>query len=99
MRIHKYAVHFDEDFVGEDDIHGLFVISHGYDLMVSVCDNCVSEFETKYSDHPRSYGGVYKSWAACNFCKVVVLGVDESEPEPKLPQESKQLEFDFMKGN
>lgn len=95
MRIYKYAVHFDEDFVGEDDTHGLFIISHGYDLLVSVCDDCIVKLETEYSGHPRRYDGVYKSWACCNFCKVVVLGVDESEPE--LPQEPKQLEFDFMK--
>jgi len=68
-----------------------------FNLITQVCEDCTAEFEAQYSDLPRSYGGIYKSWACCNFCHVVVYGVDESEPEP--PQESKQLEFDFMKGD
>jgi len=76
-------------------IHKYVVHYSDFDLITQVCDDCTAEFEARYGDLPRSYGGVYRSWACCNFCRVVVYGVVEAESE--LPQESKQLEFDFMK--
>lgn len=93
MQIHGYLVHFDEDIVGEDSIHGRVVLRHGYDLFVQVCDDCVTKLDTEYKGHSWRDDGVMKSWACCYFCRVVVREIDESEPES--PRESKQLEFDW----
>lgn len=86
-RIHKYVIYYRKE------------INHSFNLIVQVCDDCISKFEAKYSDLPRSYGGILKSWSCCNFCGVVSLGTSEpelTEPEPLRGYE--QLEFDFMKG-
>jgi len=102
--VYKYIVHFDEDIVGEDIVHGLFVMGHGYDLIVSVCDGCLDKFEVLYGDISYTDDGAYQSGAYCNYCRVRAQdgGVDEKarlgyeySAEEIFPG-PEQLKFDFV---
>lgn len=107
MQVYKYIVHFDEDIVGEDIVHGLFMMGHGYDLIVSVCDSCLGEFENEFKDLDFKCEGIYPSGAYCCYCGGSVSSSDKDSrvsgrrfpvrsPVDTTKQEQAQLVFDFI---
>jgi len=109
MPIHKYIVHFDEDIVSEDIVHGPLVLGHGYNLIIAVCDSCRDEFENVHKDSDLRYEGIYQSESYCCHCKSYASDFSKGPRvsrrrfpvEPLIDavqqvQELKQLVFDLI---
>ncbi len=92
VHIYKFSVHYNEDVYAA----GGAVLSHGWDLLVQVCDRCIDKFKAEYRHLPYTTCSIFQTWSCCHYCQIVNLGAGEKTLSVE-ESKSRQLEFEFMR--